>query len=90
MLSNKPATFRQSGFRMPLLSRLRLWPVSEGPGGWLPLPPGPLLASTLIYNYNMLYHMGILADVTFIEGTRNRAYSDQEEAFASVQRMFGE
>jgi hypothetical protein len=38
----------------------------------------------------MLYHMGILADVTFIEGTRNRAYSDQEEAFASVQRMFGE
>jgi hypothetical protein len=44
MLSNEPATFRQSGFRMPLLSRLRLWPVSERPGGWLPLPPGPLLA----------------------------------------------
>ena len=43
-----------------------------------------------IYNYNMLHQMGILANVTFIEETRNRTYSNQEEAFASMRRIFDE
>jgi len=49
-----------------------------------PLNVGP----DYIYNYNMLYQMGIPANVAFIEETRNRTYSDPEEAFASVQWMF--
>ena len=49
-----------------------------------PLNVGP----DYIYNYNMLYQMGILANVAFIEETRNRTYSDPEEAFASVRWMF--
>ena len=31
MPSKEPAAFRRSGFRMPLLSRLRLWSAGEGP-----------------------------------------------------------
>lgn len=42
-----------------------------------------------IYNYNMLYQMGILANVALIEEPRNRAYESPQEAFESVQWMFG-
>ena len=37
-----------------------------------------------IYYYNMLYQMGILANVTFIEEARSRAYSDPKEALTSM------
>ncbi len=43
-----------------------------------------------IYHYNMLYQMGILANVAFIEESRNRAYDRPEKAYASVRWMFGE
>ncbi len=43
-----------------------------------------------IYNYNMLYQMGILANVTFVEESRARTYDTPEEACASVRWMFGE
>ncbi len=43
-----------------------------------------------IYSYNMLYQMGILANVAFIEESRNRAYDSPEKAHASVRWMFGE
>jgi|GEM_PF-2080198 hypothetical protein len=90
MLSNEPAAFRQSGFWMPLLSRLRLMPRQRATGRLAaPFPPGPLLADTPICNYNVLYQMGIPPNVAFIEETRNETYSGPEEAFASVQRMFG-
>jgi SAM-dependent methyltransferase len=49
-----------------------------------PLNLGP----DYIYNYNMLYQMGILANVAFIEETRNRAYNSPKEAFESMQWMF--
>lgn len=49
-----------------------------------PLNLGP----DYIYNYNMLYQMGICANVTFIEETRNRAYRSPEDAFATMQQMF--
>ena len=42
-----------------------------------------------IYNYNMLYQMGILANVAFIEESRRKTYESFEEAYASVQWMFG-
>jgi len=38
----------------------------------------------------MLYQMGILANVAFIEESRNRAYDSPEKAHASVRWMFGE
>lgn len=41
-----------------------------------------------IYNYNILYHMGILANVAFIEEIRNRTYESFEEAVESMQWMF--
>jgi hypothetical protein len=43
-----------------------------------------------IYSYNMLYRMGILANVAFIEETRNRMYNSPEEAVASMRWMFDE
>ena len=49
-----------------------------------PLDLGP----DYIYNYNMLYQMGILANVAFIDETRNRTYGSPEEAFARMQWMF--
>jgi SAM-dependent methyltransferase len=49
-----------------------------------PLNLGP----DYIYNYNMLYQMGICANVTFIEETRDRTYRNPEDAFAAMQRMF--
>jgi SAM-dependent methyltransferase len=49
-----------------------------------PLDLGP----DYIYNYNLLYQMGILANVAFIEETRSRTYKSTDEAFASVQWMF--
>ena len=49
-----------------------------------PLNVGP----DYIYNYNMLYQMGILANVAFIDERRNRTYNDPEEAFESVRWMF--
>lgn len=49
-----------------------------------PLNLGP----DYIYNYNMLYQMGICANVTFIEETRDRTYRSPEDAFAVMQQMF--
>jgi SAM-dependent methyltransferase len=51
-----------------------------------PLNLGP----DYIYNYNLLYQMGILANVAFVEERRSRAYSSPEEAFASMRWMFDE
>lgn len=51
-----------------------------------PLNVGP----DYICNYNMLYQMGIYANVAFIEDRRNRAYNSPEEVLRSVQWMFGE
>jgi len=51
-----------------------------------PLNAGP----DYIYNYNMLYQLGILANVAFIEESRTRVYESPEAACASVQWMFGE
>jgi len=48
--------------------------------------PGP----DYIYNYNMLYQMGIFANVAFIEEKRNRTYNSPEEAAASMHWMFDE
>ncbi|MEN6373293.1 MAG: class I SAM-dependent methyltransferase [Smithella sp.] len=41
-----------------------------------------------IYNYNLLYQMGIPANVAFIEEIRNRTYESPEEAVQSMQWMF--
>jgi SAM-dependent methyltransferase len=49
-----------------------------------PLDLGP----DYIYNYNMLYGMDILANVAFIDETRNRTYGSPEEAFLGMQWMF--
>ncbi len=49
-----------------------------------PLNLGP----DYIYNYNMLYQMGICANVTFIEETRDRTYKSPEHAYAAMQQMF--
>ncbi len=46
------------------------------------------LGPDYIYNYNMLYQMGICANVAFIEETRNRMYASREEAFAGMHWMF--
>ena len=49
-----------------------------------PLTVGP----DYIYNYNLLYQMGMLANVAFIEERRNRTFRNHEEAFASMQWIF--
>ncbi len=49
-----------------------------------PLNVGP----DYIYNYNLLYQVGILANVAFIEERRNRTFRNHEEAFASMQWIF--
>ncbi len=41
-----------------------------------------------IYNYNLLYRMGITANVMFIEEIRNKKYESPEEAVESMQWMF--
>lgn len=41
-----------------------------------------------IYNYNLLYRMGITANVTFIEEIRDKKYESPEEAVESMQWMF--
>ncbi|MEN6622256.1 MAG: methyltransferase domain-containing protein [Smithella sp.] len=41
-----------------------------------------------IYNYNLLYRMGIPANVAFIEEIRNRKYESPEEAVESMKWMF--
>lgn len=46
--------------------------------------PGP----DYIYYYNMLYHMGLRANVSFIQEKRNRTYESPEDAAASMQWMF--
>jgi len=51
-----------------------------------PLKLGP----DYICNYNMLYQMGIFANVVFIKETRRRTYNNPEEASASVKWMFDE
>lgn len=51
-----------------------------------PLNAGP----DYIYNYNMLYQLGILANVAFIKESRRRTYESPEKACASVRWMFGE
>jgi SAM-dependent methyltransferase len=51
-----------------------------------PLNVGP----DYIYNYNMLYQMGICANVAFIEERRNRTYDSPEEAAESMHWMFDE
>jgi SAM-dependent methyltransferase len=49
-----------------------------------PLKPEP----DYIYCYNLLYQMGILAEVTFIEEKRCRIFNSPEEAVASMKWMF--
>lgn len=51
-----------------------------------PLNLGP----DYIYNYNMLYQEGILANVAFIEHKRRRTYDNPDNACASMKWMFGE
>ncbi len=41
-----------------------------------------------IYYYNLLYQMGIPANVAFIEEARNRTYESPEEAWTAMQWMF--
>lgn len=41
-----------------------------------------------IYIYNMLYHMGLHANVAFITDRRNRTYGSPKEAAESLQWMF--
>ncbi|OPY68495.1 MAG: Mg-protoporphyrin IX methyl transferase [Syntrophorhabdaceae bacterium PtaU1.Bin034] len=50
-----------------------------------PLDLGP----DYIYTYNLLYQMGIHANVTFIDEKRNRMYKSCEEAVAAVEWMLG-
>jgi len=49
-----------------------------------PLDLGP----DYLYNYNMLYQMGILANVAFIDETRNKTYGGPEEAVTAMLWMF--
>jgi hypothetical protein len=51
-----------------------------------PLDTGP----DYIYNYNLLYQMGIHANVSFITERRNRSYDGVDEAMAGVAWMFDE
>ncbi|MDI9571073.1 MAG: class I SAM-dependent methyltransferase [Pseudomonadota bacterium] len=51
-----------------------------------PFDPGP----DYIYYYNLLYQMGIRANVDFIQERRNKAYRGLEEAVESVRWMFGD
>jgi SAM-dependent methyltransferase len=48
-----------------------------------PLNMGP----DYIYNYNLLYQMGIHAEVTFIEEKNNRCFEDREDAMNSMRWM---
>lgn len=48
-----------------------------------PLDLGP----DYIYNYNLLYQMGILANVAFIEESRNKLYESHEDALRSMMWM---
>ena len=48
-----------------------------------PLIPSP----DYIYTYNLLYQMGICANVAFIEEIRNRSYDSPEQAAASLRWM---
>ncbi len=50
-----------------------------------PFEPGP----DYIYYYNLLYHLRIPANVSFIEEIRTRTYESPEETMASLQWMFG-
>ncbi len=51
-----------------------------------PLHLGP----DYIYNYNMLYSMGIEASIDFIREERNRFYESAEEAIEAMQWMFSD
>lgn len=51
-----------------------------------PCEPG----ADYIYCYNLLYQVGIRANVAFIEEIRNRTYESPEEAALSMQWMFGD
>lgn len=51
-----------------------------------PFDPGP----DYIYYYNLLYQLGITAELTFIEETRDRTYAGPEEAVESVEWMFND
>jgi SAM-dependent methyltransferase len=51
-----------------------------------PFDPGP----DYIYYYNLLYQLGITANLAFIEETRNRTYAIPEEAVESVEWMFND
>ena len=43
-----------------------------------------------IYYYNLLYQLGICAHVSFIKEIRNRTYESPEDAYASIESMFGD
>lgn len=43
-----------------------------------------------IYNYNLLYQMGIHANVAFIENQDNKTYASRAQALESLRWMFGD
>jgi len=43
-----------------------------------------------IYNYNLLYSMGIYANIDFIIENNNRTYENRDEAIDSIRWMLGE
>jgi len=47
--------------------------------------PGP----DYIYYYNLLYHLGMRAQLSFIEEIRNRTFESPEDAAKSLKWMFG-
>ena len=49
-----------------------------------PLPHRP----DYIYPYNLLYQMGILAEITFIVNPMDKTFASPEDAFDSVAWMF--
>ena len=87
---------RSALFKLDAIARKRVYiitTVGDGPydrrmfeaiGRSLPHRPD------YIYPYNLLYQMDILAEVNFIDNPMNKTFLNPEEAFDTVQWMFGQ
>ena len=86
---------RGSILKLDRIARERVYLVStvgDGPYDRLmfeaigrPLDSGP----DYIYVYNLLYQMGIFAEITFIRNPNNKTFADPDEALRSSLWMFG-
>ncbi len=87
---------RNGIMKMEKYARKRVYISTMAGGG--PVEPGILEAigrprhgfPDYIYNYNLLYQMGIHANVAFIEQKSRRTYANKSEALELLRLMLGE